>query len=302
MPEPLSRLLENAESRPLDATIEAAAAQLLMKIEPPQIPTFAEFARIQGVLDAAVLSPKRRAHSVWRIGVVAASLLISVQAGWALMQSNLSAPVRQWVAAVLERPRATSRVGTLTQPLPPSVVASPPVPLSPPSATPNPPSGTPASNQVVLKHAAKVVPPRPTPLAIEAAQLALAQQALNQDPSQSLALLADYRRRFPHGALSREVDLTGLSANLMLGRSQDALLILDHFAENDFAAVQRAPELRVLRAELLAGSHRFNEAQRAFDQALAIDLNAPLRERALYGRAACLEGLGNVAESRGGNR
>jgi hypothetical protein len=111
---------------------------------------------------------------------------------------------------------------------------------------------------------------------------ALARLRSGGNPAAALALLDDYRREFPHGALRLESDIARLDAFLALGRRREALALLDQLPID---RIGRGPELRVVRAELRAREDAAR-AVRDFDAALAVALSPALAERALFGRAA----------------
>ena len=80
--------------------------------------------------------------------------------------------------------------------------------------------------------------------------------------------------------------VAAVQADLDLDRTPEALSLLEGMVALDFRGIPRASELRLLRGELLARSHRCHEALPAFEQSLAAS-DALQRERALYGQAAC---------------
>jgi hypothetical protein len=155
----------------------------------------------------------------------------------------------------------------------------PPVTVTPPP--PELPSREPAVDE------------RPTgdALAGESLLVEEALHALRQrhDPARALAETEQYRRRFPGGVLGAEVDRIALEALLTLGRSGDALAILEPMA---LAGSVASRELRVVRGELRAGVGRCVAALADF----AVVLRGPddrWTERALYGQAACRLRLGD---------
>ncbi len=140
----------------------------------------------------------------------------------------------------------------------------------------------------------EVTPPRfaaagPTPGAAargESDLLARAFQALRVDhnPQQALAALDEHQRRFPAGALRGEACLARLEALLAAGRKAEALALIAR-SEADGLAITR--DMRLARAELLAGSDRCGEAMADFDELLSLVSPSRPNERALYGRAFC---------------
>ena len=119
----------------------------------------------------------------------------------------------------------------------------------------------------------------------------------DHDPLTALATLEPYLYLHPGGSLRPEMILEAVQANLDLDRTPEALGLLDGMAAQDFRGIPRASELRLLRGELLARSHRCRDALPVFEQSLGAA--QPLqRERALYGKAVCRAELGDVVGSR----
>ncbi|HYO93969.1 MAG TPA: hypothetical protein VER33_05625 [Polyangiaceae bacterium] len=73
------------------------------------------------------------------------------------------------------------------------------------------------------------------------------------DPGGALQVLAEYRQRFPAGALRREADMSQLELLMQLGRSQDALRQSQELLSSSVTG-ERAAELRVLRGHILRKS------------------------------------------------
>jgi tetratricopeptide (TPR) repeat protein len=123
-------------------------------------------------------------------------------------------------------------------------------------------------------------------LAAESGLLGEALRALRQaqDPTLALATLDRYRRQFPRGQLRVEAEVARVDALLALGRGADAVAVLDRLE-------RPTPELRLLRAELLAEGGRCPEALAVFERALTG--GGALAERALAGRATCRALLGD---------
>jgi hypothetical protein len=130
-----------------------------------------------------------------------------------------------------------------------------------------------------------------SPLAQESRLLARAldQLCVSHDDRAALATLAEYDARFPAGALRREAALARLDALTALGRTGDALQLLDTMDTTG----PRSLEVLVLRGELRANAGRQQDALADFDGALSSHLGRSLRERALYGRASCRSRLGD---------
>ncbi|MHB8419277.1 MAG: tetratricopeptide repeat protein [Myxococcales bacterium] len=137
------------------------------------------------------------------------------------------------------------------------------------------------------------------PLELESRSLGVALSRLGRDGDAAGALraLADYRARYPDGALRGEADAAEIEADLRLGRDAAALQRLDGLATRGLDDLPRAAELRVLRAELLARAGRGGEALSAFEALAAATLPSQLRERVLRGRAALLVRSGSPARN-----
>jgi hypothetical protein len=139
-------------------------------------------------------------------------------------------------------------------------------------------------------------PPTPSALANETALLSAALTRLRQhrDAAGALAALDVYDASAPHGTLRREADGARIDALLMLGRDADALAVLRTLRLQPRG---RDQELRVVRGEL-AAPISCAAAVEDFDRVLVEAPPAPLAERALYGRAACLARLGDATAAQ----
>jgi hypothetical protein len=151
---------------------------------------------------------------------------------------------------------------------------------APPEPAPTPP---------VLRVPAEPAPPAAPPADASEPRLladALARLRADGDAAGALALLAQHRARFPHGALASEARMAEVEALLALGRRTDALRVLDGLR---VSALPAGAELAVLRGELRAEAGRCAEATRDFDGCAAGGRGCPPRveERALFGRASC---------------
>src|SRR5262249_4756548 len=93
---------------------------------------------------------------------------------------------------------------------------------------------------------------------------------------------------FPNGVFAPEAASLRLEALVVSGRHAEALAAL--------GSVPAGSELSVLRGELRAGLGLCREALADFESALAP--KGELRERALYGHAACRARLGDEAGAR----
>ena len=130
-----------------------------------------------------------------------------------------------------------------------------------------------------------------------AAAAALHQLRVEHDPGGALATLRIYHLQHPHGALSEEVRLLEVDANLAVGRRAEALELLTQTPGSG----PRANELSLLHAELLAEDGRCPEALPLFDRSLPSSNSTPsLQERALIGRASCRAAIGDPQGARKG--
>jgi tetratricopeptide (TPR) repeat protein len=174
------------------------------------------------------------------------------------------------VAPAPPAPRPNRLTGSaLAAPPAPTSVPAPEVPLAEARAVERAETPSPAASGVAL--------------ARETELLAGALAALRRDanPARALVLLDMYDREFSRGALVLEAASARLDALLSLGRTNDALTLLDRLPLD---RMPRRKELAVIRAELRAQGDP-SRAVRDFDAALALGLSGGLEERALFGRA-----------------
>jgi tetratricopeptide (TPR) repeat protein len=109
----------------------------------------------------------------------------------------------------------------------------------------------------------------------------------------AVAAFEAYRQRHPRGAFLGEAAVAEVEALLASGREAQARVLLERMGDDP--KLPRSAELRLLRAELAARAGRCTEALPVFDGALE---SPALAERALYGRASCLQAQGELDESR----
>jgi hypothetical protein len=188
-----------------------------------------------------------------------------------------------------------------------------PSPLSPPSlspaSTPSPAFDSTAARARSPEHelhaAAHVAAPAPTTptLAIRDTTLAdesvllgraLAHLRQQRDPDSALVELDLYFARFPSGVLDHEAQSARVDALLMVGRVAEARTVLSSLTLGTGA---RDRELRLIRGELNAES-ACAKAIEDFETVMAESPSGPLGERALWGRAACRERLGDDTGAR----
>ncbi len=270
---PVPRWADGGEGDALDREI----GEILRKAREPEPLSRRELAMVALRLDDA--RPRRTAS-----GVRYATLLaIGVLAGTGVAVAGFGA------ARLVERARtqrsADERLAGArpqpSQPSPrplaaavpaPSAGAAAPTPVFAPAPSPErtPPSTTPSA-------------PSSTTLSRETELLAPALAALRRDaaPERALRLLDAYAREFPNGALTLEAASARVDTLLALGRSSDALALLDHLPLQRMA---RRKELSVIAAELRATTDP-TRAVADYGRALALGLSGALEERALFGLA-----------------
>ncbi len=131
-------------------------------------------------------------------------------------------------------------------------------------------------------------------MGLEAAELerGLAQKEHGELAS-AIATLGSYRRAHPHGSFIGEASLSQLDAELRLGRKAEALDLLRELVTDP--SLPRWDELRLLRAVWASPAALGAAPLPVFDDSAAVPA---LAERALYGRAVCLQAVGRLDESR----
>jgi hypothetical protein len=135
------------------------------------------------------------------------------------------------------------------------------------------------------------------PASDEAGEGALINQAIWQlrgaaNPAAALERIAEHDRRYGAGRLDVEATLVRVEALSRLGRSNEALLVLD-----GRSAEKLARPLLLVRGELRADQGRCTDA--IADLSRVLDVAADrLAERGLYARAACRFKLGELVAAR----
>jgi len=172
-------------------------------------------------------------------------------------------------------------------------VGTAPAPFPAPEVPLEPSANDDLRAPVVEVHAPAADVRAPSALSNETALLTDALTHLRQqkDARGALAALDTYDARFPGGTLRREATGARIDALLILGRDGDALAVL---RELTLQPQGRDQELRVIRGELAAKTSCAS-AVSDFDRVLAEAAPRALAERALHGRASCLERLGDAA-------
>ncbi len=113
------------------------------------------------------------------------------------------------------------------------------------------------------------------------------------DRDGSIAAFADYRRRYPNGALAQEVALSAIEAQLAKGSTEVALRELDAFVAA-FPSSERLDDVRLIRATLRRD--RGDCAQARGDYLLLLE--SPHADDALYFAAYCEQQDGQADEAR----
>ena len=114
------------------------------------------------------------------------------------------------------------------------------------------------------------------------------------DAPGALQALAEYRARFPTGALRREADMSQLELLLQLGRTGEALKQSEELLSSSSSG-ERAAELHLLRGHILRKTQsRFAEAAHEYELAERAGARAG---DVTYFHALCLEALGQSSEA-----
>ena len=272
--------------------------KLLRGVAEPEPLSAATLAQIHARLGKPRASrSSRRARELVLAGAMLLAGASVALAGWGV--SNWVAARRH--AALPPPTAANSAAGTLPRrtargPLP---VAMPPEPYlvadsgvaeaASPSVVPSAPSGNLALPSASAAASASA-------LAAESAALenVLVKLRREHDAAGALTLLDRSEALFARGSLGLEAKVARVDALLSLGRKREALAILERLP---FAQIGRGGELRLLRAELRAGTDCAS-ALADFDVLAKQTLASPLAERAVYGRAACELQVGDDAHAR----
>jgi hypothetical protein len=278
------------------------AGALLRAARRPPPPGPAAIARVRKVVLAA---PPRRQFPWLKLVLVAASLLVSWEAGVAVVAQGrpLLQRLRARLASPTSAPALPPVAGALavTAPLPPlraPPLAPPPIVVAvPPRARASNAPLIPAPLTGVETPPAPAVAPPKSELVLESEALTVVFAALRDANGQAaLEQLTRYRRNHPAGALSGQAETAELEARLLLHDDARASALLDRFEAHGFVGVADADRLRALHGELLLRQGSPAKALAVFDRLASTTGEA--RERARYGRAAALVALGRAAEGR----
>lgn len=145
---------------------------------------------------------------------------LGVKVGAALVAAGLVGGGALWYVARAHNP----------PPAAPAPVAAPAAPAKTHAAPA--PAAKPVAEDTAQPPAKSAANPKPAPVKAgesahkaapsEASLLQSAQAALETDPHRALALVAEHRRLYPHGALSQEREVIEIEALTRLGRTQQA--------------------------------------------------------------------------------
>ena len=253
MSEPVDRWVDRPAG---GAAPEDRAAERLREVRAPEL----DDVRLQAVarrIDAALEAGSRPRGRRWRPRLFAGVLLGAI--GAAALVARLEPWHRTQASAV---PRDVTPPPVPALPPPPSPAVAP-SPATPPGVVEAPPP------------VARSRPRRQTgstdALSEESELLRSALQSLNvdRDAQGALRILDRYQARFPAGVLSREAVVARLDADVVLGRTGEALGLLDRASSRGFDGYPRPTQLKLLRAELLSGSGRCAEAEPVFSGVLS---------------------------------
>lgn len=274
---------------------EDRAAEMFRSAQPLAEPSAVALSRIHArIREQLAPRPRLGVRAGWKV-LIALLAIVAVEIGAVALVRKLSS----WAEIRPAPPPA----------LKPISVAAPESPPPPTLSTPATPAPSkPSSVRLKAKRKSDLVvrqqespPPAPadSDLSKESQLLRAAIARLERrDASGALRDLDQHRAQFPDGVLTEEASVLRVNALLAVGRRAEALLLLEHLERGGLDRFARAPELRILHAELLAEGSRCSEALPLFESSLAPNLEEPIRERALYGRASCRAAVGNHAGSR----
>jgi tetratricopeptide (TPR) repeat protein len=260
-------------------SVDARIGELFRGVERPEPLAPAELARVHARLTAR---PASTPKPIRYVALLATGMLAGT--GFAFAAYG--------VQRLVESPSAAS-----TTP-----VSAPPAPARMPNARSH---GTETPPAVVEETPSHEAPKRSVAAYPEASSGALGRESellaralvklrRDRDATAALTLLDEHAKSFPNGALRLESDVARVDALWALGRSAEALALLERLPIDRLG---RGAELRVIRGELFAQ----RDPQKAigdFDRALATGLPGELEERALFGRAASRLRAGDEAGGR----
>lgn len=263
--------------------------------------TGAEQGRIRARLAAAIERPRPWR---WRPVVVAVVIfLLGSTVGAAVLERVIMPRLRgQESPAPTEAPRAVAVTRPRTE--------APPLPQAPstdaselPAEVPAPPVAPPPTAAHGVGRGPRAVPRIDAPAAApkgvetEATSMAAILRLLRHehDPRAALVALDAHERAYPGGVLVAETARARVDALIAVGRSDDALAVLDRIS---FRGTMRSPEMQTLRGELRAKYGRCADAIEDFSAVIATG-RPDLDERALFGRANCRLRSGNTSEAEG---
>jgi len=311
-------------------TVEGAVGATLRRVRQATLPSEAALARVARRRRASAWGRRSRVRTAaWRLALAAAALIMVT--GGAVTAARLIWRRIHVAAAPTEAPMATAPAGGSARghvhgrravEAPPS----PPLAADAPEETPAPaaagaiaaPGEAPTASVVPApafpaEPAANAGPIAPVPRGAdvrrapaprgpaaargEAELLAGVFRELRSggDARAALRALDVHDRRFPAGPLRGEARIARAEALIALDRRAEALPLLDELGDGDGALTRN---VRLTRAELRAQAGLCAGAARDFDALLAAGERDAAGARALYGRASCRLGAGEVALGR----
>ena len=121
----------------------------------------------------------------------------------------------------------------------------------------------------------------------------IANYSLNS-PRDSIKYWSEQRRNFPYGSLKEEADFHVARAQIAIGRFDEAGMNLENFTKQYIGSPHRPTALYLLASIYREHKNACKKAIDAYESYLAVTTSkSPMREEALYWRAACLEKVGD---------
>ncbi len=262
-------------------SLDARLGELFRKVSAPEPLGGVELARVAARLRPSVVPRTRPFH-------YAVLLATGMLAGTGFALASYG--VQRWMDAPKVAPPAQLPATEPSLPAPQKGSMRPSPGTPPVAAEPSPSPASTAAAPAAFPEESRGSLGRESELLARA----LAKLRREHDARGALALLDEHARDFPAGSLRLEADVARVDALLALGRSAEALGMLERLPIDRLG---RGAELRVLRGELHAQRDPAS-AITDFTRALEADLAPELAERALYGRAGSYLRVGNEPRGR----